>query len=252
MIRRLWELVVLDSLDSLKPPGFDLMVFIIATLGAILGSIQPATSSYILARIILGPTLFTVALYLALRSAAGVANLVSSGVMEVYLSYPLSRGSIVSVLVTSRIVLPTLLLLSIPLAVSTIILYPVVSRDPVALLIVFTGYFVQGVFYGIIFLLIALVSKSSGTASILGITFYFAYNILWMLLSTLASGIGSSLMKASIAMRYNEVMYYYAMEVTGLKPSFRPGVLCLSLVPIMTLASFILLLIYFTRRFEPS
>ncbi len=249
---RLFNLIVLDSLDSLKPPGFDLMVLVIATLGAALGSIQPATDSYILARFILEPTLFTVALYLALRSAAGVASLVGEGVMEVYLSYPLSRSGIAIVLIISRVLIPSIILLSIPLIVSGIILYPVVSRNPLALITVYTGYLVQAVFYGLVFLGIALASRSSGTASILGITYYFAYNIIWMLLATLAPGLGSGLLHASIAMRYYEVLYYYALKISGVPPTIQPGLLELSLVPVMTLIAFTFILYYYTRRFEPA
>ena len=249
---RLVDLIVLDSLDSLRPPGFDLMVLVIATLGAILGSIQPATSSYLLARLILEPTLFTVALYLALRSAAGVASLVGEGIMEVYLSYPLSRGGLALALVTSRVLVPSLILLSVPLAVAGVILAPVVTRDPLGLLVVFTGYLVQAFFYGIVFLGIALSSRTSGTASILGITFYFAYNIVWMLLATLSPGLGSGLLRLSVAMKFYEVLYYYAMSLSGVHPSIEPGLLGFTLVPTMTLIALAGTIAYFKWRFEPT
>ncbi len=72
-VKRPFVLVVLDSLDSMRPPGFDIMMLVIAALGAVMATIQPASQSYILARLVLEPTLFTVALFLRLRGLSALA-----------------------------------------------------------------------------------------------------------------------------------------------------------------------------------
>ncbi|MEB3787662.1 MAG: hypothetical protein GSR78_02770, partial [Desulfurococcales archaeon] len=87
-LRSLVELALVDSSDSLRPPGFDVMMIIIASLGAALATMQPISEPHVAARIILDPTLFAATLFLALRGSAGTAGLVQRGIAAVYLSYP--------------------------------------------------------------------------------------------------------------------------------------------------------------------
>ncbi len=250
MARRSLVLALMDGLDSLRPPGFDLMLFVIATLGAVLAAIQPLSEPYAAARIILDPTLFTVALFLALRGSAGLAGIVRTGIIEVYLSYPVSRRGVALALLASRILVPAASLLAVPLLVAGVLLYPVVSRDPASYLIVYTGYLVQALFYGSVFAAIALASKGTGTASILSITFYFAYNVAWLILQAVSGGMGL-LYEVAEAMHFNYIAYRYALiragsewlEITSLQAL---------LVPVATLTVMAALVLYFERRFEPA
>ncbi|MEB3805945.1 MAG: hypothetical protein GSR73_00295 [Desulfurococcales archaeon] len=248
---RLLTLILLDSADSLRPPGFDVMMLVIAALGAVIATIQPVTKSYVLARLVLEPTLFTVALYLGLRGASGLASLVSYGVVEVYMSYPVSRRTVILGILTSRVVVPALTLLFIPLLVAGIIVYPVVLDGPAQYLIVYGGYVVQALLYGTAFLLIALASKSSGTASVLSITFYFAYGVVWLLMQTLAPSLGDWALHLSIAMMFYRVAYFTALSYEGLS-TIRLTTMDYLFVPVLLLSLLATLLYYFERRFEPA
>ena len=251
MVRRVLRLAALDGLDSLRPPSFDVMMLVIATLGAVLAAVQPLSESYAAARMILDPTLFTVALFLALRGSAGLAGLVGSGVLEVYLSYPVHRRGVALALLTSRILVPAASLLALPLLVASILLYPVVSRDPAGLLIVYGGYLLQAFFYGVVFSLIAVVAKSTGTASVASITFYFAYNVIWIIIQAISPGPESTLYTLAEALHFNYIAYRYAI--------IRAGAVGLEiepfqalLVPMATLAATIAFIVYLERRFEPA
>lgn len=249
-VKRPLMLAVLDSLDSLRPPGFDLMMLVIAALGSVMATIQPASQSYILARLVLEPTLFTVALYLGLRGASGLASLVREQIIEVYMSYPVSRLGVILSIILSRVLIPAFMLLALPILIAGLLLYPIVLRDPLSYLLVFSGYFVQSLLYGVVFLLIALASRSSGTASVLSITFYFAYNVIWILIQSLSTTLGTWAQKLTVAMQFYRVTYFAALKHAGLQTaSITIGEAVF--VPFIIISSTVVLLIYFMRRFEP-
>lgn len=250
-LRRPFVLVIMDSIDSMRPPGFDIMMLVIAALGAIMATIQPASQSYILARLVLEPTLFTVALYLGLRGASGLASLVKQQIIEVYMSYPVSRLGVITSILLSRVLIPAAMLLALPIIISGILLYPVVFKDPISYVLVFSGYYVQAILYGVVFLLIAIVSRSSGTASVLSITFYFAYNIIWLLIQSLSSSLGAWAEHMAIAMKFYRVTYFMALQHVGLRTMDITLVEYL-FVPAIIGASTLSLVLYFTRRFEPT
>ena len=247
---RLVYLALLDGLDSMRPPGIDVMMLVIAALGGILAGIQPLTASYAAARIVLDPTLFTVSLFLALRGSAGIAQLVSSGVIEVYLSYPVSRRAVALALLASRIIVPAASLLAIPLVVTGILLYPVIARDPAGYTIVYLGYLAQSLLYGFVFAIIAAASRNSGVASVASITFYFAYNVIWIIGQALGDRI-PALLELARALYYNYVAYRYAIaRATGapLGVSLTEA----TLVPLAILALAAAFTLYMERRFEPA
>jgi len=251
MAGRALRLAALDGLDSLRPPGFDVMMFVIATLGAVLAAVQPLSEPYALARMILDPTLFTVALFLALRGSAGLAGLIRGGILEVYLSYPVGRVGVAAAILASRILVPAASLLALPLIVASILLYPVVARDPAGLLIVYAGYMVQAVFYGLVFALIAVATKNTGTASIASITFYFAYNVIWFIIRAVSPSPDSILYTAAEALHFNYIAYRYAIIRAG-TGGLEIGTLQAVLVPAATLALAAAFILYMARRFEPS
>ena len=247
---RLVHLALLDGLDSMRPPGIDVMMLVIAALGGILAGIQPLTASYAAARIVLDPTLFTVSLFLALRGSAGIAQLVSSGVIEVYLSYPVSRRTVALALLASRIIVPAASLLAIPLVVAGILLYPVIAGDPAGYAIVYLGYLAQSLLYGFTFALIAVASKNSGVASVASITFYFAYNVVWIIGQALGDRV-PALLELARALYYNYVAYRYAIaRATGapLEVTLAEA----TLVPLALLALAAAFTLYMERRFEPG
>lgn len=245
-VRGLVDLALVDSSDSLRPPGFDLMMVVIAALGAALATMQPIGEPHVAARIILDPTLFAATLFLALRGSAGVASLVQRGVIEVYLSYPLSRRSVYTALVVSRVILPAATLLSAPLLVAGIVLLPVISGGPGSYLAMFAAYLVQAVMYGSFFMLAGLAAKSSGTASVASITFYFAYNITMLILSAVGAALGSSVV-AGIA---DAMAFYYMVYRVMLSVSVEAWQFIL--VPGLLALAHALSYVYFTRRFEPG
>ncbi len=247
--RVIW-LAVLDGLDSMRPPGFDIMLLVIAGLGGILAGIQPLSESYALARVVLDPTLFTAALFLALRGSAGLAHTVSGGVAQVYLSYPVSRPGVAAALLASRIVAPAVTLLAAPLIVAGTLLYPVAAANPEGLAIVYLGYLAQALLYGFTFALIAVASKNPATASVASITFYFAYNVIWIIAQALGPQY-EALQQVAGALYYNYVAYRIAiaratgapLEVTTLEAT---------LVPALAAAAAAAFTLYMARRFEPQ
>jgi len=248
---RALRLAALDGLDSLRPPSFDVMMLVIGTLGAVLAGVQPLSEPYALARMILDPTLFTVALFLALRGSAGLASLIREGIVEVYLSYPVSRGGVAAALLISRILVPAASLLALPLLVASILLYPVVARDPGGLLIVYSGYLVQALFYGVVFALIAVAAKNTGTASVASITFYFAYNVIWFIIQAVSPGPDSALYTMAEALHFNYIAYRYAIIRAGAQ-GLEIGLLQACLIPSATIALALVFVWYMSRRFEPA
>ena len=245
-LRRLVELALVDSSDSLRPPGFDVMMVIIASLGAALATMQPISEPHVAARIILDPTLFAATLFLALRGSAGAAGLVQRGVAAVYLSYPVSRATVYAAIVFSRVLLPAATLLAAPLLVAGLVLLPVIAENPASYVVVFLAYLLQACMYGSVFLLAGLAARNPGTASVASITFYFAYNITMLILSAVGAALGSSI-ASGIA---DAMAFYYMIYRILLGVDVAPWQLLL--VPALLVAALSIGLVYFTRRFEPG
>ena len=243
--RRLASLARIDISDSLRPPGFDIMLLVVSILGAALVAIQPLTSPHTAAAIILNPTLFATSIFLALRSAGGITSLIQSGLAQVYMSYPVSRIQLLLVLLASRILAPALTLMSAPLLVAAAILYPVVSGDPWGYLVMFSAYLGQAVLYGLAFTLISLRARSPGTAAIASITFYFAYTVSSILLATL-----SPALRRPILGEVADAMSLYVV-VNRYLGGAQVEAWQLALVPSVIAILFSAVLVYFSRRFEP-
>lgn len=243
---RISGLVVLDMLESLKAPTFDIMLVIISAIGASLSALQPLSNSVIIAENILDPLIyFTVTLYLAMRVSSGIAELIEDGIMEVYLSYPLDRVSLAISLFISRILVPTLILVGAPLLVATVILYKVVLLNIIGLLEVYGAYIIMIVMYGLVFALVALAVRSSASAAALSMTFAFLYMGLGLILPIIASSTGTRvLIDLSQALNFNILVSNYLQGV--------PAKLWqLLVVPVFMLILYVLYLIYFKYRFEP-
>jgi hypothetical protein len=241
-------LAYLDFSDSLRPGIFDALILVLSLVGVILSYIQHYGSSSMLALSILSPTLLATALYLALRSAAGLAYMASEGVLDLYLYYPLSRATTGVVLLVSRVIVPTILIIGLPALAASIVYYPLISREPYEYTILWGSFIVQALFYGFTFSLIALLSKKAGSASILSLLYYFTYNILSLILQNLASSTESVLFKLSRSMSFYLVVYQ------RLNPSSiagKPEAWELSLIPLLTLVIAISFVVYFSRRYEP-
>ncbi|MCE4613177.1 MAG: hypothetical protein F7C07_05030 [Desulfurococcales archaeon] len=244
-LRRFASLARIDTSDSLRPPGFDLMLLIVSILGAALVAIQPLTQPHTAAAIILNPTLFATSIFLALRSAGGITGLIQSGLAQVYMAYPVSRIQLLLVLLASRILAPALALMSAPLLVAAVILYPVVSSDPESYLVMFSAYLGQAILYGLAFTLISLRARSPGTATIASITFYFAYIVSSILMATLSPALREPLLgELADAMSLYVVVNRYLSGATV-------DVWQLALVPSLVAILFLAVVAYFTRRFEP-
>ncbi len=220
------------------------MLFLVAALGGVLSVLQPITDPATLASTVLDPTLFAVAIFLALRAGSGITSLVESGVMQVYLAYPVSRRGAALILWVSRVAMPSLILIATPVIVASLILYPVVAGDPGRLLAGIAGYEAQALLYGTVFALIAVKSRSSGTASLLSIAFYFSYTVAGVILIILSTTLGAPTFgHLGKAILYYRTMldYLVAVEVTAWQLAFTPTLLVVLLI---------IYIIYYTRRFE--
>jgi hypothetical protein len=241
------KLASLDMLESLKAPSFDVMLVIISTIGASLSALQPLSSSVIIAESILDPLVyFTVALYLAMRVSSGLAELVETGIMEVYMSYPLDRVSLALSLFISRILMPSLIFIGSPLLVAFVLLYKVVIIDIIGFLEVYAAYVIMMIMYGLAFALISLAVMSSASAAALSMTFMFIYMGLGLILPILSSSTGKPLLnEVASALNFNVLVSNY---LQGLPAKLWQ----LILVPIMVVILFFLYLAYFKYRFEPA
>lgn len=248
-LRRPLMLAYLDLSDTLKPPVFDLLVFTLTFMSAIVCYIQLYSSGSSLALNVLSPVLVATALYLALRSAGGLAFLISTRSLEVYMAYPLSRRGVAGALLLSRVIGPGGLLISLPAVAAALIYLPVVRADLEGFLAVYAGFLVQALFYGLSFALIALASKNSGSAGILSLIYYFTYNLAGFILATISSTPYSLTFKASQAMSFYLTVYQWVTMPPG--SPMRPGLGELLAVPLATLAIGLLTVEYLARWFEP-
>jgi len=246
-VSRTLKLAMLDMLESLKPPSFDAMLIIISVIGASLSALQPLSSSVIVAESILDPLVyFTVALYLAMRVSSGLSELTETGIMEVYLSYPVDRVSLALSLFISRILMPVTILIGAPLLVATVLLYKVVFSDVIGFLEVYAAYVIIMIMYGLAFALIALAVRSSASAAALSMTFMFVYMGLGIILPIIASSTGSRFVNdLSRALNFNVLVSSYLQGVPAKTWQ-------LLVVPIIVAFLFVVYLAYFKYRFEPS
>ncbi len=243
--KRSWELILIDLWDSLRPPSFDIMLILVATLSGILSVLEPVTTPPAVANAVLGAVLFVTSLYLALRASSDLVNLVQTGVMPLYLTYPISRRVTSLIIYLTRVFLPSLILLGIPAIVSGIMLYPVVGKNIGEFLIMWIAYLIQAQLYGSIFILASNKTKSTGTSAVISITGYFGYTATSVILALIGSidNIGI-LNKIANSMGFYNVLYDM---LTGISTPLWE----ILVVPIIFLALFITYIIYFTRRFEP-
>ncbi len=242
------SLLSLDLSDTVKPPMLYFMIFIISLLTVVLSYVQLFSSASSLAMSVLRPTLLATALFLALRGASGLSQIITGKIMDLYLSYPVSRKTIAFIIYASRVIIPSLILLAMPMIAASIVLSPLILKYPGEYLLMGAAFLVQALFYGSVFVLIAIVAKSPGTTSILSLLFYFSYNIIQLILTSIASSVTSTLYKFAESMSFYLTMYS-GLEATS--PSLMPQTWEYLTVPIMTLISFTAFLIYIERRFEP-
>ena len=238
-------LLVIDAVESLRPPGFDVMLFLVALLGGVLAVIQPITDPATLVVSVLDPTLLAVAIFLALRAGAGITGLVESGVMQVYLAYPVSRPSAALVLWASRVLLPASVLVAAPVLAASAILYPVASSDPARLAAAVYGYMAQALLYGTAFALIAVKARNPGTASLLSIAFYFTYTVMGIILLAL-----STTLAEPILANIGKAILYYRTVLDMLTAPENVEAWQAAWAPLAAAALLAAYLAYFTRRFE--
>ncbi len=237
-------LLSIDASDTLRPPGFDVMTLLLAMLGGVLAVLQPITDPAGVATSVLDPTLFAVAIFLAMRAAAGISGLAENGVLQVYLAYPVSRLGVGAVLWVSRVLIPAASLLAIPAATASLILYPVVSQAPGRLLAVYAAYLVQALLYGTVFSLIAVKTRSPATSGLFSIAFYFTYTVSAFILVVVSTNLGVPwLSRAGVSLLY----YRVVLEALG---GAEVAAWQLAAVPAGLAAALAALLLYFHRRFE--
>ncbi len=244
--RRLLAIISLDLSDTLRPPGFDAMILLLAALGGSLAVIQPLTEGYVIVFSVLEVTIIAVTIFLALRGAAGITSLIENGVMNVYLSYPVSREGIALALLVSRVLVPSILLLGAPTLVASVILWRNVVESLAEVLAMYTAYLVQASFYGSVFALISLKAKTPGTSGVISVAFYFVYNVAAILLAQVGASRGveeltqiANSMVLHIAL-YNMYSGAYNLEEWNL-----------AFVPLAAGITASLFIAYFTARFEP-
>ncbi|MCE4624382.1 MAG: hypothetical protein F7C35_00770 [Desulfurococcales archaeon] len=241
-------LAYLDFSDSLRLGLFDAVIFIFTFVGVLLSYLEYYGSSASLAMSILSPTLLATALYLALRSSAGIAHMAGEGVLDIYLTYPLSRPVIALVILISRVIVPSLIIIGLPALAASIVYYPLISAETLKFLEMFGAFLVQATFYGVSFSVIALLSKRGGTASILSLLYYFTYNILELILSNLSATYESITYKISRAMSFYLVAYQHVNPPSIVPP---PSLWEALLVPGLTLVLGALFVLHFSRWYEP-
>ena len=232
--------------DITRPPIYDALLVVSMILGGLYASVIPRISAIKLAIDVTSIPLFIAIIYLAIRGSAGLASLVSNNVFQLYLTYPLSRGIILMVLLITRILLPSILIVGAPLLITSIIMFGIVSEKPLEVLIVFTGRIIYLYFIGVIFMLIALGTKRTALAGVLSIVFYFAYIFITGIMTTLSFVLELQVFRyIALSLMFSDTLNNY---VIGLNVPYWT----LIPIPLASIILTILLYIYFTRRFEPT
>ena len=245
---RLAPLVMVDSADSLKAPTFDFMLLVVSAIAAALASIEPTTNPASVADAALDPAVvFAVSLYLAMRASSGLASLASSGLLQLYLSYPLGRLGVALALYLSRILLPVLVLVGAPLIVAAAIVPHIIAGAPLAYLEAYGAYVVYLTFLGTLFGLVGVATRNSGTSAVAGLAIYFLYEGVYLLLNVMATARGSyTLYKMAMAMTF-----YSVVSLKLSSPGVPVSTWQFLLVPSLLVALFIVYLAYMRWRFEP-
>ncbi|MGC9071630.1 MAG: hypothetical protein ACP5HK_02905 [Acidilobus sp.] len=250
-LRRPLELLYMDLWDALRPPAFDIMLLVVAILAGALTVLQPVSSGMAA----MAPSngfnpvylsLFVTTIYIALRSSSDLVNVIQSGVMQVYMSYPVSRRAVAAVLYVTRSLIPAVLLLGLPALIMAIILYPVVLRNPAQYLALWASYLLQSQMYGAFFLLLSTRLRSPGAAMVASVSFYFSYIAFSTFLGLLGimDGIGP-LLRISNAMGFYYAIYYY-MTMSD-EPAW-----IVFVVPALFMAFIATYFTYVIRGFEPT
>ncbi|MCX8195616.1 MAG: hypothetical protein N3F67_00805 [Acidilobaceae archaeon] len=243
-LRTYYNLLYIDVSDVLRPPGLDVLVLLVASLGSALVTIQPVTSPVVASRIALDPTLFAAALFLAVRGSAGMAYLIQSGIINTYLTYPIGKVPLAVLLALSRVFIPSLLVLGAPLLILFLLLGSVMLKAPEKVFGMYTAFFFQASLYGLIFLFFALRSRSQSTSGLLSVSAYFAYTAIALILPAIGRSTGNeTLTKVGEAMYLPEIIYSSYMRASV--ESWQ-----ILLVPSLVTILFIFVVIYFWRRFE--
>ncbi|MDP8002984.1 MAG: hypothetical protein ACP5I6_05930 [Caldisphaera sp.] len=243
--KKSWELILVDLWDSLRPPGFDIMLILVGAMSGILSVLEPVTTPPAVANAVLGATLFVTSLYLALRASSDVVNLVQTGVMPLYLTYPISRRNTAIVLYLTRVFLPSIMLLGIPAIVSGVMLYPVIDKNIFEFFVMWLAYLLQAQLYGSIFVLTANKTKSTGTAAVISITGYFGYTASSLILSLIGNLDNIAVLtKIANAMGIYNVVYDILNKIST--PVWE-----ILIVPTIFIILFVSYLLYFIRRYEP-
>ncbi len=243
-LARVYHILYIDLSDALRPPSLDVLVVLLAMLGAILVSIQPVTSPLIASRIALDPTLIATALFLAIRSSAGLATLIQTGVLSLYLTYPVHRATVALIILVSRVLIPSTLILATPLATVTILLGPTLYKGFDVILGMYIAFLFQAILYGGIFLLIAVIVKSQATSGVLSVAAYFTYTALHLILTGIGGAVGNELVRRIGESLYLPDIAYYAYS----SPDYE--VWQLTIVPGLAVLVLLAYLVYMSRRFE--
>jgi len=243
-LSRAYHVLYIDVSDVLRPPGLDVLVVLLAMLGAILVSIQPVTSPIIASRIALDPTLIATALFLAIRSSAGLATLIQNGILGVYLSYPIHKVAVAVMLFVSRVAIPSVLILATPLATILILLGPTLYEGLDVILGMYFAFLFQSALYGSIFILIAVMVKSQATSGVLSVAAYFTYTALHLILTGIGGAMGNDVVRRVGEALYLPDIAYYAYS------NIDHEVWQLTLVPALTILVLVAYLAYMSRRFE--
>ncbi|WP_148679109.1 hypothetical protein [Aeropyrum pernix] len=246
MLKRAGIVALVDLMDTLKPPGLDVLAIIVGSLASVLVVIQPFTSASYMLSYALDPTLFAATIFLALRGAAGITCMAENGLLQLIASYPIGRLHLAIALYTSRVLVPSLAILGAPTVAVAIVMMPVALGSPLEYLATFTAYTVQAVMYGSFFMLIALASRSPGTSGILSVAFYFAYIVVAStLLYLLGRVTGREILVELATASYLPgvaILHYGGGEIQAWQPL---------LVPLLALSAAAASILYFTRRLEP-
>ncbi len=242
---RLKTLASMDLEDIARPPVYDVLVFVSGILGGLYASIMPRATAIRLAIDVSNIPLFIAIIYLAVRGAAGVASLIANGVFQLYLSYPVSRRTITTVLVLTRILVPSIIIVGAPILIASIMQFNVVSRDVARFLAVFGGRVLYLYFIGIIFLLIALASKRTMLAGVLSIVFFFAYIFINGILNMLFFILGNEVfLRISQCLTFSDTLNNYLIGLNVPYWTLIP-------LPVTSIILTLILYVYIEKRFEP-
>ncbi|MEM1873123.1 MAG: hypothetical protein QXS85_04535 [Acidilobaceae archaeon] len=237
---------MIDSNEVMRPPVIDLLLVFVASLGAIIVVVQPVADPATFSRGVLDPTMLALVLFLAVRSAAGIASLTESGLMSLYLSYPLPRAGVFLSILASRVVAPSALILLVPLVTSLIVLKFSLLDEISWIALFYLAFLTQALFYGSLFSLIAVTTRSQALSGVGGVVVYFIV----IVMNTILPIIGrirevELLEKIGHSLSLQDLVYY---EYRGTREI---EVWQFALIPSLAVLAILIALIYFTRRFEP-